>query len=162
MTALWEYLTGTDGVGEDVGSVQDKVKRGREKFLRGGDVRRRESAGVSCKCRAAKGRGGMGAESSRVEGQEGRRRCEWTTHLQENPACLRVVAGCAAPSVRGTSNLCHWWWLNTGGFQTFFIIIILFCSEFSHWRAAAFLLPLCLPLFITKLPLSREPTLLAC
>lgn len=50
---------GTDGVGEDVGSVQDKVKRGREKFLRGGDVRRRESAGMSCKCRAAKGRDDM-------------------------------------------------------------------------------------------------------
>lgn len=64
------------------------------------------------------------------------------------------------PSVRGTSILCHRWWLNGvrlwagGGFRSF-AVIVLFCSDFSHWQAAAFLLPLSLPLLITTLPLSR-------
>lgn len=90
MTALWEYLVQTDGMGKGVGSVHNKVKRGRERFLRGDDARRREFAGVSCKCRAAKGRGCLG-ESSRVERQKGR--SEGTIHLQEHPACLRSWLG---------------------------------------------------------------------
>lgn len=58
MRGAWEYLIGRDGVGEDVECpIKEKVKRGREKLLRGGDVRRRESAGLSCKCGAAKRRG---------------------------------------------------------------------------------------------------------
>lgn len=147
-----------------MGSVHDKVKRGRETFLRGDDVRRRESAGVSCKCRAAKGRGCLGGMFQ--GGKTRRKKKIWTNHPSpETPSLPQGCGWMCSPLCEGHTNLCHRWWLNTGGFQILFIIIIiiiLFCSEFSHWRAAAFLLPSCFAPLITKLPLSREPVLLAC